>query len=103
MEKIQVSTTTSQKFSDDLTSVYKLIEAYRNQINSEKKQVAKSRSRDRALTLHLTPNNCCDDLHWRNFERVNFLYVNSPYYQTDFNYINIKLGTDLTCHHCLPI
>ncbi len=50
MEKIQVSATTSQKFSDDLTSVYELIKAYRNQVNSEEKQAAKSKSRDLALT-----------------------------------------------------
>jgi hypothetical protein len=46
MEEIQVSTTAPRKFSDDLTSVYELIKAYRNDVNADDKQADKTKSRD---------------------------------------------------------
>jgi ABC-type polysaccharide/polyol phosphate export permease len=51
MEQIQVSATTSRNFSDDPTSVYELIKPYRNQVNSEDRQFAKSNFRGRVLTV----------------------------------------------------
>jgi len=45
MEKDQVSAATPKKFSDDLTTVYELVNAYRNRVNFETEQANKNKSK----------------------------------------------------------
>ena len=51
MERSKVCTTTSRKFSDELSAVYEHINTYRNAVNVDDEQAGKSKSKNIALIV----------------------------------------------------